>query len=275
MVRHGFLRSLSSFLLCAVLAIGLAACASDETSTAPEKPPEDLYNSALKLLEDKEYEKAAKQFEEVERQHPYSQWATRAQVMAAYTQYQALNYDDAVTAIERFIALHPGNNNIAYAYYLRALCYYERITDVRRDQATTGSALSALSDVISRFPDTSYAKDAMIKMSLVTDHMAGQEMEIGRYYLNQKLYIAAIGRFRTVVEKYQTTSHVPEALHRLVECYISLGIKEEAKATAAVLGHNFPGSSWYNYSYELLVKNNLAPEEQSGSWIGKAWKKVF
>jgi outer membrane protein assembly factor BamD len=171
--------------------------------------------------------------------------------------------------------VHPGNNQVAYAYYLRALCQDERITDVRRDQGYAREALKGMQEVITRFPDTTYAKDAVVKISLINDHLAGAEMEVGRWYIKQKLYLAAIGRFRVVIEKYQTTSHVPEALERLVECYIALGIPGEAKATASVLGYNFPGSDWYQDAYKLLTQNNLAPEEDSDSWIGQAWHKVF
>jgi outer membrane protein assembly factor BamD len=253
----------------------LAACVGKDDEPLPDKPVEELYNSATDLLKNKEYGKAAKEFEEVERQHPYSQWAARAQLMAAFSQYESMDYDSAITTLDQFIQTHPGNNNIAYAYYLRALCFYERLADVRRDQSTAVNALKGLQDIVSRFPDTPYARDAVLKIALVNDHLAGAEMEVGRNYLKQKLYTAAIGRFRTVVEKYQTTSHVPEALHRLVECYLALGITSEAKATAAVLGHNFPGSKWYEDSYNLMTQNDLTPGEQYGSWISRTWNTVF
>lgn len=272
------LLSSTRLLTVAFLAMMVVACAANDDEKdklPPEEPVESLYNRAYDLLNNGEYEKAAKQFAEVERQHPYSQWATQAQLMEAYTHYQNLEYDDAITAINQFIELHPGNKEIPYAYYLRALCQYERIADVRRDQAFAKEALKGMQDVINRFPETAYAKDAVLKIALINDHLAGAEMEVGRWYLGQRLYIAAIGRFRTVIEKYQTTSHVPEALERLVECYLSLGIKDEAKATAAVLGHNFPGSDWYQDAYRLLVNNNLSPEENKESWIGRAWNWMF
>jgi outer membrane protein assembly factor BamD len=196
--------------------------------------------------------------------------------MAAFSHYQALEYDDAIIALDRFIQLHPGSELTPYAYYLKALSYYEQITDVRRDQRITELALSALGEVVRRFPDTPYARDASLKIDLTNDHLAGKEMEIGRYYLGQGHYNAAIGRFRTVVERYQTTSHVPEALHRLTEAYLALGIVDEAKAAAAVLGHNFPGSEWYIDSYALLVDANVRPERPgSGSWLSRAWNFVF
>jgi outer membrane protein assembly factor BamD len=261
----------SHLLLLLVLTCGLAACSgdSDKDKLPPEEPVEDLYNKGFDLLENGDYEKAAKQFAEVERQHPYSVWATRAQLMEAFSYYENLDYDDAVNSLNQFIELHPGSEDIAYAYYLRALCDYERIVDVRRDQAFALNALKSMQDVISRFPNTTYAKDAVLKVALIYDHLAGAEMNIGRWYVGQKQYIAAIGRFRTVVEKYQSTSHVPEALERLVECYISLGIKDEAKATAAVLGHNFPGSTWYQNAYNLLESNNLAPQANDESWVSR------
>ena len=220
-----------------------------------------------------EYSDAAKQFAEVERQHPYSQWATRAQIMEGYAYYQNLDYDQAVTAFNQFIDLHPGNSDIAYAYYLRALCNYERIADVRRDQGFAHDALKGMQEVISRFPDSPYAKDAVLKIALITDHLSGAEMEVGRWYMGQKLYIAAINRFRNVVEKYQTTSHVPEALERLVEAYIALGIPKEAQATASVLGYNFPGSDWYQDAYKLLKRNHLTPRTTSIAGPAKTGQK--
>ncbi len=273
MTRFPFFRLLSLVLIVG----GLSACAGDKDKDKlpPEEPVEKLYNDASSLMDRGEYSDAAKKFAEVERQHPYSQWATRAQIMEAYADYQNLDYDAAIKAINAFIDLHPGNAEIAYAYYLRALCNYERIADVRRDQGFAHDSLKDLQEVISRFPDSPYAKDAVIKTALVNDHLAGADMEVGRWYVGQKLYIAAIARFRNVVEKYQTTSHVPEALERLVECYLALGITDEAKATTAVLGFNFPGSDWYQDAYSLLVKEHLTPESNSESWIGQVWHGVF
>jgi outer membrane protein assembly factor BamD len=268
------------FILLAILLGGLAACAGnkeDKDAAAPDEAVETLYNKAADLMDKGEYRDAAKQFAEVERQHPYSQWATKAQLMEAFADYQNLDYDEAIVALNQFIDLHPGSNDAPYAFYLRALCSYERISDVRRDQTDAREALKGMEEVVGRFPDSSYAKDAALKISLINDHLAGAEMEVGRWYLGQKLYIAAINRFRTVVDKYQTTSHVPEALERLVECYVALGITKEAKATAAVLGYNFPGSDWYHDAYELLQKNNIAPEKEKDdeSWIGHVWDSLF
>lgn len=234
----------------------LAGCGwfgSSKDDTYTEQPVDVLYNRALDDLGAQEYKAAAKEFEEVDRQHPYSVWATKAQIMAAFTYYESNKYDDAIIALDRFIQLHPGHKDIPYAYYLKGLCYYEQISDVGRDQRSTQQALDALSDLAKRFPDTPYARDARLKVELTIDHLAGKEMEIGRYYQKQQQYIGAINRYRTVIERYQTTTHVPEALHRLVECYLALGVKSEAQESAAVLGYNFPGSDWYADSYFLLT----------------------
>jgi outer membrane protein assembly factor BamD len=265
-------RSARRAMALAVAAASLAGCgwfggSKDETFT--EQPVEVLYNRALDDLGRQEYKAAAKEFEEVDRQHPYSVWATKAQIMAAFTYYQSNKYDDAIIALDRFIQLHPGHRDIPYAYYLKGLCFYEQISDVGRDQRITQQALDALSDVAKRFPDSPYARDARLKVELCIDHLAGKEMSIGRYYQQQKQYVGAINRYRVVIERYQTTTHVPEALHRLVESYLSLGVQSEAKETAAVLGHNFPGSDWYQDSYFLVTgEGTPAPEEKSsGGWF--------
>ena len=245
----------------ALLALLLLAACGDEEIVYEEQPPESLYDLGLSELAAGDETLAAELFNEVERQHPYSEWATRAQLMAAYSHYEALEYDEAVVALDRFIELHPGNENIAYAYYLRALSYYERISDVERDQRMTLLAQSALQEVLNRFPDSVYARDSQLKLDLTYDQLAGKEMTIGRWYLSQGHYNAAINRFRQVVDRYETTTHTPEALHRLTEAYLTLGLTEEARATAAVLGYNFPGSDWYIDSYALLVDENVRPPE--------------
>lgn len=237
----------------ALLAVSiLAGCSSDDTPEYVERPVEELYNEAADQAEGKDFAEAADTFLEVERQHPYSIWATKAQLMSSFSYYSDGQYDDAILSADRFIQLHPGNRDVSYAYYLKALSYYEQITDVGRDQRTTELALQSLDDVVRRFPDSRYAKDSVLKIDLTRDHLAGKEMEIGRYYLERDNYLAAINRFRTVIENYQTTTHVPEALHRLSEAYAALGIEPEARSNAAVLGHNFPGSEWYIDSYELV-----------------------
>lgn len=254
----------------------IAACSSDdEARVYQEEPVQQLYNKALAALNAEEYLQAAQGFDEVERQHPYSVWATKAQVMSAFAYYQSNKYDQAILAADRFIELHPGNKDVPYAYYLIAISYYEQITGVGRDQKVTRQALEALQRVVRRFPGTEYARDAALKIDLTRDHLAGKEMEIGRYYQNSDQFIAAINRFRQVIESYQTTTHVPEALHRLTESYLALGIVDEAKTAAAVLGYNFPGSEWYQDSYALLDENYLKPEVKEDSWIIKTWNKIF
>ncbi|WP_247118130.1 outer membrane protein assembly factor BamD [Kordiimonas marina] len=255
-----------------LMVLGLVACSSkDDEDRYVARDVDVLYNLAQDQLQKHHYKFAAKAFDEVERQHPYSVWARRAQLMAAYSNYMANNYDDAILAAQRFLQLHPGNRSAPYAYYLIALCQYEQVSDVGRDQAKTEEAEKALTEVIRRYPNSDYARDAKLKLALAHDHLAGKDMEIGRFYEKRQEYLAAVIRFRHVVETYQTTSHVPEALHRLVECYLALGIYDEAKMAAAVLGHNFPGSKWYRYSYNLLSGKNMKPEAKKGSWLSKLW----
>ncbi len=255
-------------LLALTVAAALAAC-SEKKDEYVERPVEELYNEAMDLIDKNEYQRAAKAFEEVERQHPYSVWATKAQLMAAYALYERNKYDDALIQLDRFIQLHPGNRDAPYAYYLKALCYYEQITDVRRDQKMTEMAMKSLQEVIDRFPASTYAKDARLKVDLARDHLAGKEMAIGRYYQEKSQWLAALNRYKVVVESYQTTTHVAEALHRMVEIYVTLGLDEEAKRTAAVLGHNFPGSDWYEDTFSLVkTSRNGASEEKSSGWLG-------
>jgi outer membrane protein assembly factor BamD len=259
--------------LTAVLLVGAVA-----VSGCSKKPKDEyikasvstLYHQGHLMLEEGQYRDAAKAFDEVERQHPYSVWARRAQLMSAYAQYLTNNYDEAILAAQRFLALHPGNHSAPYAYYLVALCYYEQISDVGRDQHVTEQALKALNDVVRRYPNSEYATDARLKRDLVFEHLAGKEMEVGRFYLKAGEYLAAILRFRTVVKKYNTTTHVPEALHRLTEAYLALGVVAEAEKTAAVLGYNYPGSRWYEYSYELLHGRRPKPRgEKKKSWLSR------
>lgn len=276
-LRGGASRRLFPAMLCVMAALVLAGCSSDgeEEIAYEERPVEAIYNKALDYLEAGDYRRAAAEFDEVERQHPYSVWARRAMLMAAYTYYKINEYDTAILAAQRFIALYPGGDEASYAHYLVALSYYERISDVRRDQKITEQAYAALLEVLRRYPDSKYSRDAQLKLELTIDHLAGKEMEIGRYYLNQRNYLAAINRFRAVIENYQTTTHTPEALHRLTEAYLSLGIAPEAQTAAAILGHNFPGSRWYEDSYTLLADKGLEPKENEASWISQAWKSVF
>ena len=237
---------------------------------AVEKPPEELYSDAQALLEEGDFEAAARAFEEVERQHPYSQWATRGQLMAAYAFYEANQYDEAVAAAERFIDLHPGNRDVPYAYYMVGMSLLRADLGCRARPGDDPKSLDAFNELIRRFPDSDYATDAKLKVDLVQDHLAGKEMEVGRYYQRRQLWLAGINRFQKVVEQYQTTTHVPEALHRLTESYLALGMTQQAQESAAVLGYNFPGSEWYERSYALLQGENLEPRQaEGGSWLSR------
>lgn len=274
--------------LAAVLVVGfglsLSGCAWFDRQTGKEekrdadyqeRPIEQIYGDAWKKVRNSDWADAAKQFAEVERQHPYSVWARRATLMSAYCYYQANKYTEAVATSDSYISLHPGSKEVAYAFYLKAVSLYEQIVDVERDQSNTEQALVALQDVVQRFPDTEYARDATLKIDLTLDHLAGKQMEVGRYYLRQGDYIGAINRFRVVVEQYQRTTQIGEALERLTEAYYALGLTREAQTAAAILGHNYPGSPWYEDAYNLLQKKNLKPEEDKASWISRAFDKIL
>jgi outer membrane protein assembly factor BamD len=239
----------------------LSACATDKIKKDQSyvaRDVETLYLAAKETLDRRQYKLAAAQFDEVERQHPYSVWARRAQLMSAFSYYVAGDFTDAVSSAQRFLSLHPGSREAPYAYYIIAVSYYEQISGVERDQRTTQQALDALGELIRRYPNTDYAADARLKVDLARDHLAGKEMEIGRFYQRQGLYLAAISRFRSEIETYDTTSHTPEALHRLVESYLALGIPEEARKAAAVLGANYPETEWYERSFALINKYGAA-----------------
>jgi outer membrane protein assembly factor BamD len=256
-------------------AAGVGESVSPDMSAADKtEPVADLYNKGLQKLKEGQYKAAAKQFQEVERQHPYSGLATKAILMGAFAQYQRNGYEEAIAAAQRFITLHPGHKDVAYAYYLVALSHYERIMDVKRDQSVTENALAALEEVVRRFPETNYARDAEAKAVLARDLLAAKEMEVGRYYLRKRAYVASINRFKTVVEKYQTTSQAPEALYRLTEAYYALGVQSEAQTAAAVLGFNYPNSQWYKDAYSLLESGGIAPQENRESWISRAVRAV-
>ena len=256
-------------------AVLITACSTDKRvdpetlAIQKERPAEQIYGEAMAAYKEGEYQKAGRLFDEVERQHPYSDYATQAQLKSAQSAYENVRYDEAIVALDRFIELHPGHENVDYAYYLKALCYYEQITDVARDQQMTKSALEALTVVIERFPDSKYRRDAEFKRDLATDHLAGKEMEIGRYYLRTGEINAALNRFRVVIKDYQTTTHTPEALHRLVEGYTILGLKDEATRVAAVLGYNYPGSRWYKDSYDLLDPTQRAKIANKESFMDR------
>jgi outer membrane protein assembly factor BamD len=214
-----------------------------------------LYNAGFDRMRTRNYAQAALIFEEVERQHPYSVWARRAQLMSAFNYYAARDHTKSIEAARRFLSIHPGNRDAPYALYLVALNYYEQINDITRDQATTRQAMESLGEVVRRYPDTAYADDARLKLDLVRDHLAGKEMEIGRFYQRRRQWLASVIRFRIVIDTYQTTSHTPEALMRLTESYLALGIPEEARRSAAVLGANYPQTQWYARAYELVTRH--------------------
>ncbi len=260
---------LSGLVLCGLFF--LCGCRSDKDDKYEEKPVQTLYQSATKNLEEGSFKKAAKDFEEVLRQHPYSSYATRAQLMAAYAHYRAGDYTDAIASTEAFLQLHPANPGAPYAYYLRALCYYNQISSADRDQKMTEDALQSFQDLIQRFPLSKYAKDAKLKLDLTREHIAGGYMAVGRFYLSQNQAIAALNRFRSVVTQFETTSHTPEALYRMVEAYMQLGVLKEAQASAAVLGHNYPGSTWYKKAFALLENNSALPTGKEPLKLVKGW----
>jgi outer membrane protein assembly factor BamD len=267
-------------LAAAVLILLVAACSANDNDPrdpliSRDRPVEEIYNEGVDAQQANNHARAVALFDEVERQHPYSSWATTAKLMAAYSEYQRGRYTEAIGAIDRFIRLHPAHRDLAYAYYLRAMSYYEQIADVERDQRLTAQAMSALQDVVNRFPESPYARDSRLKIDLARDHLAGKEMLIGRYYQQRRLYAAAINRFRRVVDEYDTTNHVPEALHRLVETYLALGLVEEAKKSAAVLGYNYPGSPWYQDSYALLTPGAQPAEGDRPGMLSRWWSSVF
>ncbi|MCC7266053.1 MAG: outer membrane protein assembly factor BamD [Caulobacteraceae bacterium] len=251
-------------LVAGVAALALAGCAGKKKPRLQyeERPVELLYNTGADRLDRRQWDNAVAYFEEVERQHPYSEWSRRAILMTAFAHYQSNDYAEAIAGADRFIQLYPGNESTPYAFYLKAICYFEQIVDVGRDQAATGQALAALRDVVQRYPNSEYAQDARLKIDMVNDQLAGKEMTVGRYYLRNNQPLAAVGRFRTVIDRYQTTSHTPEALYRLVEAYLTLGLTGEATRNGAVLGYNYPGDIWYRDAYKLLTNKGLQPAVQ-------------
>jgi outer membrane protein assembly factor BamD len=248
-----------------IAAVALSGCnllnrkKTNTDTTYAEQPVEQLYSVGAQRLDEHRWTDSVTYFKEVERQHPYSEWSRRAILMEAYAHYENNTYTDAVADAERFIELYPGNSSAVYAYYLKAQCYFEQILDVGRDQGATQQALTAEREVARRFPHTAYAADARIKIDMINDQLAGKDMTVGRFYLHSGDMLAAIGRFKTVIDKYQTTSHTPEALERLVEAYLTLGLVQEAKENASVLGYNYPGTYWYETAYKLMTSKGLRP----------------
>jgi outer membrane protein assembly factor BamD len=242
-----------------------------EPKVVPDVPAEDLYNQGLARLQNKDFDGAAKKFADVDKQYPYSQWQRKAVLMTIFSQYQNASYDDAINSAKRYIKLYPASSDIPYAYYLEGMSYYNQIPDISRDQGRAAKAAEIFTEITEKYPKSEYAEDARYKLQVARDQLAGKEMQIGRYYLNDHNYAAAINRFRQVLFKYQTTRHAEEALERLTEAYLALGVPSEAQTAAAVLGHNFPESSWYKDAFALLQGSGLAPHEDEGSWISKAF----
>jgi outer membrane protein assembly factor BamD len=261
----------------ALMLIPLGACSSlfnKDDEPYIEEPADKLYNEGLFLLNQQQKPKdAAKKFEEVDRQHPYSDWARKALIMSAFAYYQAGEYDDSISAAKRYVTLHPGSPDAAYAQYLIGSSYFDRIPDISRDQERTEKAVSELQEVVRKYPNTEYAVSAKRKIDVARDQLAGKEVDIGRWYMERHDFTGAINRFKVVVTRYQTTRHVEEALMRLTEAYMSLGIVDEAQTSAAVLGHNFPDSPWYQDAYNLMRSKGLEPQENKNSWISQAFKK--
>jgi outer membrane protein assembly factor BamD len=264
-------------LLVVVVAGSLLAACSSSTDTAKllnPDPPDKMFAQADQLMSRGKYEDAARKFEDLDRDHPYSPEARRAIVMAAFSYYKAYKYEEAIATARRYTSMHPGTKEAALAHHIIISCYFDEMVGPNRDQSNARKALAELKTLKARYPDSPYAKDADNRMRLAEDSIAAQEMEVARYYLKKKNFLAAINRFKTVVSEYQTTAHVEEALMRLTECYMALGIKQEAQTAAAVLGHNFPDSQWYKDAYALLQSDGLAPREDEGSWMSRAWKNV-
>jgi outer membrane protein assembly factor BamD len=265
-----------------VLLAPLGACSSltslfskSDEDTYVEEPADKLYNEGLFLLNDKkDFKSAAKKFEEVDRQHPYSDWARKSLIMSAFAYYEGGDYDESITAAKRYVTLHPGSPDAAYAQFLIGSSYFDRIPDISRDQDRTEKAVAELEEVVRKFPNTEYAISAKKKIEIARDQLAGKEVDVGRWYMQKKDYTGAINRFKVVVTRYQTTRHVEEALMRLTEAYMTLGIVDEAQTSAAVLGHNFPDSPWYQDAYNLVKARGLEPAENKKSWISQAFKIV-
>jgi outer membrane protein assembly factor BamD len=265
-------RRVPALFAIAALALLTAACGKDKKPEAEVvDPPDVLYNEALANLDAGDSSQAAEQFDTIDKEHPYSEYARRAMLMSAYLNFRKGKYQDAVNEAQRFVTLFPASPDAAYAQYLIGESYFRQIPDVTRDQDLSHKAMDAMNDVVTKYPDSEYAADAQAKIEVARDQLAGKEMQIGRYYLERREYLAAVNRFKVVVEEYQTTRHVEEALHRLTESYLALGIVPEAQTAAAVLGHNFPDSEWYQDSYKLLNKGGLSPSENKGSWISRAF----
>ncbi|MEA2860066.1 MAG: outer membrane protein assembly factor BamD [Methylobacteriaceae bacterium] len=271
------------------LALGLSGCSAIdnlpgisglfggekyETKILPDIPADDIYDQGLARLHKKDYSSAAKSFGDLEKQYPYSQWSRKGLIMTTFSHYEEGKYEDAIASANRYVSLYPSSPETPYAIYLAGMSYYNQIPDVARDQERAEKALGYFNQIVQKFPQSEYATDAKFKMQVARDQLAGKEMGVGRFYMQRRNWTAAINRFREVLAKYQMTRHTEEALYRLTEAYLALGITNEAQTAAAVLGHNYPDSQWYKDAFSRLQTGGLTPEEHSDSWISKTFKKV-
>lgn len=275
-MRQSFVRVAAVLVLLGGATLTLVGCSSDEP-LAPfvEIPAEQSYNAGIAYLRQGDYGNATKKFAEVDEQHPYSEWARKSLIMMTYTNYTRGSFDEAITQGKRYLTLYPGSEDAAYAQWMIAQSYFNQMPDITRDQKATEQAMQAMQELVDRYPDSPYAAEGRKRLDIAKDQLAGKEMEVGRYYLTRNQYIGAVNRFKTVVQNYQTTRHVEEALERLTEAYFAMGITDEAQTAAAVLGHNYPDSRWYKDAYKLLNTNGLEPRENTQSWISKAFKAAM
>ncbi|MCX5497130.1 outer membrane protein assembly factor BamD [Kaistia dalseonensis] len=265
--------AIRAIVLCSMIALAGCLTKKDDVDE-PDIPAGQLYNQALALMQNGKLKQAAARFDEVDKQHPYTEWARKALIMSAFTNYRLGNYDETVSAAKRYISLYPSSPDAGYAQYMIGQSYFKQIPDVTRDQDATQRALQAMQEVIDKYPTSEYVDDAQRDIIIARDQLAGKEMQIGRYYLERREYPAAINRFKIVVTQYANTRQVEEALYRLTSAYLAMGIVQEAQTAAAVLGHNFPNSSWYKDAYSLLQSGGVKPQENEGSWMSKAFKVV-
>ncbi len=277
--RYSGIRRFATLMIVGA-ALVLASCSTKSGSTTNEfvdntEPADKLYNEALANIDAGRSSEAIKKFKEVDKQHPYSNYARKSMIMTAYLSYKQAKYSEAINQAKRFVALHPGDPDAAYGQYIVGMSYFRQIPDVTRDQATTKKALLAMNEVVTRYPDSVYVEDAKTKIRVARDQLAGKDMQVGRYYQEREEHLAAINRFKKVVVNYANTRHVEEALARLTESYFALGLANEAQAAAAVLGHNFPDSQWYKDSYKLLQTGGLKPRESTGFWLTRVGKKLI
>ena len=263
-----------SLALAAAMLAGCASSSGDLTQALNPDPPNKMLADGDAAMSAGRFDDAAKKFEDIDREHPYSPEARRAIVLAAYAYYRGGKVPEAIASAERYVALHPGTKEAPLAHHIIASAYFDEMKGSKLDQTATRKALEQLKTLKTRYPESEYAKDADNRIRVAEDNLAASEMEVGRYYLKRKNYVAAINRFKTVAGEYQTTAHVEEALMRLTECYMALGITKEAQNAAAVLGHNYPDSKWYKDAYVLLQSDGLAPRDDGDSWLSKAWKSV-